>query len=189
MPPNAFICTNCGLNAHTGEYLRVSVEQTPPAATSGGERRAAAPSRAAGAIGSGAASLIKPALILLALAAVGWIGWSVWEFVRFDPAAQAKAKLARLGPGMSVAQVVAVAGRPQQAYAWADDESSKSEEAIPRQAFVTYQDNFMEFYGKEKLKYGFVFVYFFTAAAAHEVHFDERGVSVAVAERPNLFRQ
>ncbi|MCK6483833.1 MAG: outer membrane protein assembly factor BamE [Phycisphaerae bacterium] len=141
---------------------------------------------AASASGGGAGEVLKPLIIV---AVLGGIGWAVYELIRFDPVAQGQEKLKKIGAGMTVEQVVAAAGRPQDAFTYLDEEQQKKYATDQYVAKIGFVDNFMTAHGPEKLRNGFYLIYRFTPAAVHRVEFDEAGLVTGIEEVPHLLRR
>lgn len=141
---------------------------------------------AASTSGGGAGAVLKPLIIV---AVLGAIGWGVYELIRFDPVGQGQEKLMKIGVGMTVEQVVAVAGRPQDAFTYLDEEQRQKFATDQYVAKIGYVDNFMTAHGPEKLRNGFYLIYRFSPAAVHKVEFDEAGLVAGIEEMPHLLRQ
>lgn len=184
----AVLCTMCGLDLRSGKRLSVNVD-APTDATASKARTVKPPkppSAAAAAVGRAVKRIV---IVAIVVGIVGGLGWTIYEWVRFDPAKQAQQKMAKIGAGMTVAQVVAVMGRPQQVYVYLDGEQREKLHTSAFEAKVGYDDDFMKTQGPEKLRNGFRFDYIISTAGLSIIEFDGNGTVQGKGEAPNIFRR
>jgi hypothetical protein len=190
MASDAVLCTGCGYNRRTGSRLSVEVGGQQPAASPA--KQPADPATRAkrekqmAAAGRGIGLVVK---LVLAVALVGGAAWIAKSFASWDPEGQGKAKLAQLGTGQTVKQVVDICGKPAEVYRIIPFGERNQTLKPGTAARVGYMDNFVEAYGKEKLVDGFYLVYRFSGAGEWQVMFDGDGNYLGKEETPNLFRQ
>lgn len=183
LPDGAVICTNCGFSLAEGTRLETdtgdaAAPYTPPRGTR---------VRSTGPDPSGAASKWKTFALLAILGLGCYAGYRWIQSLRsFDPAKYAQEKLASIKPGMSLSQVVANMGEPQEVYRYGTDQGTDANLGFgPFKA--EWSQDFLNAY-KGRLSSGFFLVYRFTFAGDHHVMFDERGIMMDVEEAPNLLK-
>lgn len=191
------LCTTCGMDLRTGRRLAgpsAASDETAPTprkplrTSSSGSNTARAPAIKL-FIWLGLLTGLGLFFWLTAFGGFGGMSGFVHSMVTFDPAKQRLQKLAAITPGMSMKQVVDVAGRPQEVYIHLDYDQQQKYGVSSGHAKIPYDENLIAAQGPEKLQNGYFFIYRFNAGGDDLIDFDPAGNVVGKEFVPNMFNR
>lgn len=176
---NAVICTVCGFNRKTGKKLSATVvEGGVEPVPEPGERAAKTiakkdvnPERVTAVF-----KVIKVLVILGVLTGVGFLVYFIKDGLSFNPHQQAKDRMAKVGPMMTIPQVVTVMeGKPQEVWAMQNAPNGGLKDMR-----IGYAEDFLKHHGPKKLQNGFRFVYIFSQRDQVYIYFSPNGTVAQV---------
>ncbi len=171
MTEGAVVCMACGFNKATGTAVggaETDADEKP-------RKKKAVVAAEDDGFPSVGARLAKVAIWLVVLGALGGAGWYIRGAIMHNPAAEAKELLPKFANGMNPEEVVAIVGKPPRETWTQEDPPEGSQSMIPKDIRLPYQKPYFATYGKERLKYGFVFLWRFSERSILRIHFDEEG--------------
>lgn len=192
MPSDSVLCTACGYDSRTGRKFRAAVDPAQEAANAESEKAAKVarhekrlkddePGKMAFLT-----RLVKPALILAAVALLLGGAWYIKDAVFFDPRQQITDDHLKITQNMTVKQVVNTLGRKPSSIQAARSESMSTGLVgltVPRK--LQYKDNFIKQYSKEDLAFGFTFIYVYSQRDELHIYFTPNGrVESAIKHDP-----